>query len=778
MEKFGIGQPVRRKEDVRFITGKGRFTDDVNLPGQAYGYVVRSPHAHAKILSIDVEEAKAAPGVIAVLTGADAKADGIPKLPCQVAVPGADGEKLFDPGREVLQTERVRYVGDPVAFVVAESAVAARDAAELVFVEYEDLPAVARADDADRPDAPLLYPERGSNLAVHWLSHDGRAVEEAFARAAKIVKLEFVNNRVVGNPMEPRVAIGAWDPVEQKHTLISPTQGAVKIRNNLADLIFKVPKDKVHVISPDTGGGFGLRGKLFPETVLVTWAAKRLNRPVKWTSDRSETFLCDPHGRDHISVGEMAFDENARMLGVRVRTHANVGAYLLDFGPRIPTVAGARVAGTVYQVPAMQLSVRVMFTNTVPTDAYRGAGRPEMAYQMERLLDLGAKAFGIDRAEIRRRNFVRPDQLPWTNQVGMVIHSGHFQETMEKALERADWAGFERRRQEAKARGKLRGIGLGYYIEASGGMPTEQAQVRFTPEGRVQLIVGTFSHGQGHETAFAQILSEKLGVPFDSIDFIQGDTDYVKVGLGTGGSRSSQMGGVATARAANQVIEKAKRIAAHALEAAEADIEFRDGTFSVAGTDLRMTIQEVARLAFDPSKLPAGMEPGLDETCLYERSTECNFPNGAHICEVEIDPDTGALKVDRYTCVDDCGTIINPMLVVGQVHGGVAQGLGQALLEHTAYERETAQFLAGSFMDYGLPRADDLPNIDVSFNPVPDPENDLGVKGIGEGGACGAPPAIISAIADALGIDHIDMPVGPEKVWRVLRGQEMKAAAE
>ncbi len=778
MEKFGIGQPVRRKEDVRFITGKGRFTDDVNLPGQAYGYVVRSPHAHAKILSIDVEEAKAAPGVIAVLTGADAKADGIPKLPCQVAVPGADGEKLFDPGREVLQTERVRYVGDPVAFVVAESAVAARDAAELVFVEYEDLPAVARADDADRPDAPLLYPERGSNLAVHWLSHDGRAVEEAFARAAKIVKLEFVNNRVVGNPMEPRVAIGAWDPVEQKHTLISPTQGAVKIRNNLADLIFKVPKDKVHVISPDTGGGFGLRGKLFPETVLVTWAAKRLNRPVKWTSDRSETFLCDPHGRDHISVGEMAFDENARMLGVRVRTHANVGAYLLDFGPRIPTVAGARVAGTVYQVPAMQLSVRVMFTNTVPTDAYRGAGRPEMAYQMERLLDLGAKAFGIDRAEIRRRNFVRPDQLPWTNQVGMVIHSGHFQETMEKALERADWAGFERRRQEAKARGKLRGIGLGYYIEASGGMPTEQAQVRFTPEGRVQLIVGTFSHGQGHETAFAQILSEKLGVPFDSIDFIQGDTDYVKVGLGTGGSRSSQMGGVATARAANQVIEKAKRIAAHALEAAEADIEFRDGTFSVAGTDLRMTIQEVARLAFDPSKLPAGMEPGLDETCLYERSTECNFPNGAHICEVEIDPDTGALKVDRYTCVDDCGTIINPMLVVGQVHGGVAQGLGQALLEHTAYERETAQFLAGSFMDYGLPRADDLPNIDVSFNPVPDPENDLGVKGIGEGGACGAPPAIISAIADALDIDHIDMPVGPEKVWRVLRGQEMKAAAE
>ncbi|MFN4089837.1 MAG: xanthine dehydrogenase family protein molybdopterin-binding subunit [Alphaproteobacteria bacterium] len=778
IEKFGIGQPVRRKEDVRFVTGRGRFTDDVNLPGQAWGYVVRSPYAHALVRTIDTAAAAAMPGVIAVLTGHDAAADGIPRLPCQVDVPGAEGARMFNPGREILQTERVRFVGDAVAFVVAETFEQARDAAEAVMVDYEDLPAVAEADAADASDAPLLYPEHGSNCAVHWLSHDGKAVEEAFAKAAKVVELRFVNNRVVGNPMEPRVAIGDWDEGTGRHTLISPTQGAVKLQNNLASIVFKVPREKVHVVSPDTGGGFGLRGKLFPETVMVTWAAKRLKRPVKWRADRGETFVSDPHGRDHISVGEMAFDAEARILGVRVKTHANVGGVLLDFGPRISTVAGARVAGTVYQVPAMQLSVRVMFTNTVPTDAYRGAGRPEMAYQMERLLDLGAAAFGLDRTEIRRRNFIRPDQLPWKNQVGMVIHSGEFQNTMEKALERADWAGFEARRQAARARGHLRGIGLGYYIEASGGQPTEQASVRVTPEGRAQLIVGTFSHGQGHETAFAQILSEKLGIPFDAIDFVQGDTDFVSFGNGTGGSRSSQMGGVATVRAAGQVIEKAKRIAAHVLEAAEADIEFAAGTFSVAGTDLRLTIAEVARLAADPAKLPEGMEPGLDETCRYQRATECNFPNGAHVCEVEIDPETGAVRVDRYTCIDDCGTIINPMLIEGQVHGGIAQGLGQALLEYTAYETGTAQFLAGSFMDYGMPRADDFPHLDVGFNPVPDPANDLGVKGAGEGGSCGAPPAIVSAISDALGIAHIDMPVGPEKVWRVLEGQRKKMAAE
>ncbi|MBV8170238.1 MAG: xanthine dehydrogenase family protein, partial [Alphaproteobacteria bacterium] len=667
----------------------------------------------------------------------------------------------------------VRFVGNPVAFVVAETLEQARDAGELVEIDYQGLPTVTNAREADQPGAPLLYPERGSNLCVHWQSHDGKAVEAAFAAAHKVVSLELVNNRVVGSPMEPRVAVASWDEATQTHTLYSPTQGVVRVQNGLATIAFKtkLPKDKVRVVSPDVGGGFGLRGKLFPESVLTVWAAKRLKRPVKWRADRQETFLCDPHGRDHITRAEMAFDAAGKVLGVRCHTWANVGGYLLDFGPRIPTVAGARVAGTVYDVPAMQLSVRVMFTNTVPTDAYRGAGRPEIAYQMERLFDLGAHALGLTRDEIRRRNFIKPEQLPYKNQVGMVIDSGRFQETMELALKKADWSGFEARRQDAKRRGVLRGIGLGYYIEASGGQPTEQATVRVTPAGKIQLIVGTFSHGQGHETAFAQIVSQKLGVPFDAIEFLQGDTAFVTAGNGTGGSRSSQMGGVASARASDQVIAKAKRLAAHALEAAEADIVYRSGTFEVGGTDLRITLQQIAALAADPSKLPEGEKPGLDETCLYKRPTECNFPNGAHIAEVEIEPDTGHLAVVKYTCVDDCGVIINPLLVAGQVHGGVCMGLGQALLEHTAYDADSGQLLAGSFMDYTMPRADDLPSFGFAYNEIRCTTNPLGIKGCGEAGTVGAAPAVMNAVLDALwerGVRQVDMPMTALRVWETL----------
>jgi len=773
MDQFGIGQPVRRKEDTRFLTGTGRFTDDISRPGQAHAVVLRSPHAHARIARIDVAAARAAPGVVLVLTHEEASADKLPAIPCQVDVPGRGGEKMFVPPRPVLAGDTVRYVGDPVALIVAETVEAARDASELVEIDYEPLPSVTDAALADAAGAPLLWPERGSNLCVHWESHDGTAAEAGFAKAAKTVRLDLINNRLVGNPMEPRVALAEYDPASGITTLHSPTQGVIRVQAGLAQLIFNEPKDKVRVVSPDVGGGFGLRGKLFPESILVAWAARRLARPVKWLADRSETFLSDPHGRDHVTTAEMAFDAEGRILAMRARTRANVGAYLLDFGPRIPTVAGARIAGSVYHVPAMQLSVRVMFTNTVPTDAYRGAGRPEICYQMERLLDLGADAFGIGREEIRRRNFIRPEQLPYKNQVGMVIDSGLFEETMEKALAQADWAGFAARREAAAARGLRRGIGLGYYIEASGGMPTEQASVRVTPDGRARLTVGTFSHGQGHETAFAQILSEKLGLPFEAIDFRQGDTAFVSYGLGTGGSRSSQMGGVATARAAQQVVEKAKRIAAHALEAAEADLVFADGAFAVPGTDLRMTLVEVARLAQDRAALPEGMEPDLDETCLYQRPTECNFPNGAHVCEVEIDPDTGVVEVVKYTCVDDCGVIINPMLVEGQVHGAVAQGLGQAVLERTAYDPGSGQLISGSFMDYAMPRAKHFPPIDVSFNVVPNPSNELGVKGVGEGGSCGAPPAIVSAVCHALadkGVTHVDMPLSPEAVWRVVNG--------
>jgi carbon-monoxide dehydrogenase large subunit len=778
IERFGIGQPVRRREDKRFITGAGRFTDDINLPGQAWGYVLRSPHAHARIRAIDLAAAQAAPGVLGIFTIADLDADGVAEIPTQAKVPGKGGSEMFAPTRPVLARGLVRYVGNPVAYVVAETLAEAKDAAELIEVDYQSLPAVVDLAAAAKPGAPLLYPERGSNLCVHWESHDESPVIAAFAGAHRIVALDFVNNRVVGSPMEPRVAIGDWDEENQRYTLHSPTQGVIRVQNSLATIAFKVPKEKLRVVSPDVGGGFGLRGKLFPESVLVLFAAKRLKRPVKWLADRQETFLCDVHGRDHVSHGEMAFDADARILGLRIQSVANAGAYLSDNGPRVSTMAGARIAGTVYRVPAMQLSVEVTFTNTVPVCAYRGAGRPEICYQMERMLDQGARAFGIARDEIRRRNFIRPDMLPYKNPVGMVIDSGHFQETMELALERADWAGFEARRAAARAQGRLRGIGLGYYVEASGGQPTEQASVKVTPEGRVEMIMGTFSHGQGHETAFSQIVAQKLHVPLDAIDFRQGDTDFVTFGNGTGGSRSSQMGGVASARACDQVIEKARRIAAHALEAAAADLSFQSGAFEVVGTDLRISLAAVAALAQDPARLPEGETPGLDETCLYRRPTECNFPNGAHIAEVEIDGDTGRLEVVKYTAVDDCGVLINPLLVAGQVHGGVCQGLGQAVLEHTAYDTASGQFLAGSFMDYAMPRAEDLPPIEVSFNPVVNPSNELGVKGIGEAGACGAPPSIVSAVCDALGIAHLDMPLLPEKIWHALQQTGLRAAAD
>ena len=778
IEQFGIGQPVKRREDQRFLTGAGHFTDDIDLPGQAWGYLLRSPHAHARIRSLDTAAAKAAPGVLAIYTIADLDAEGIQEIPTQAKVPGRDGSEMFAPTRPVLARGTVRFVGDPVAYVVADSLEQARDAAELIDVDYEGLPAITDLAHAHDPGAPLVWPERGSNLCVHWQSHDGKEVEAAFAKAHKVVALDFVNNRVVGSPMEPRVAIGEWDAAEEKYTLHSPTQGVIRVQNSLAGNVFNIPKESLRVVSPDVGGGFGLRGKTFPESVLVLFAARRLGRPVKWRADRQETFLCDVHGRDHATHGEMAFDKDGKVLAMRIENIANVGAYLSDNGPRVCTAAGARVAGTVYDVPALQLSVRVTFTNTVPVCAYRGAGRPEVAYQMERLLDQGARALGLGRDEIRRRNFIRPEQLPYKNRVGLLIDSGHFQETMEKALASADWAGFEARRAEARRHGKLRGIGLGYYCEASGGQPTEQAIVKVAPDGRVTLIMGTFSHGQGHETAFSQIVAQKIGVPFEMIDFRQGDTEFVKVGNGTGGSRSSQMGGVATARACDQVIEKAKRLAAHALEAAAADITFNNGAFEVVGTDLRMSLRDVAALAQNPAKLPEGETPGLDETCLYRRPTEVNFPNGAHVAEIEVDAETGRVEVVKYTAVDDCGVLINPLLVIGQVQGGVCQGLGQAVLEHTAYDPESGQFLAGSFIDYAMPRAEDMPPIEVSFNPVPNPSNELGVKGIGEGGACGAPPAIVSAVSDALGVGHIDMPLLPERIWHTLRqnGQLRPAA--
>lgn len=769
MDKFGIGQPVRRKEDVRLLTGRGTYTDDLDRPGQAHAVVLRSPHAHARILSMDTSEAKAAPGVLAVLTGHDAIADGLKPLPVQVEVPGKE-KPLFAPTRHILQTERVRYVGDPVALVVAETREQAMDAAELIQIDYETLPSITETGAALDPDEPVIWEEQGSNLCVHWDSGREAEADAAFTKAARIVSVDLVQNRIVGNPMEPRVALGEWDG--ERWTLVSPSQGAVKVRDNLANLVFNVPLEKIRVISPDVGGGFGLRGKLFPESAMVLWAARKLGRPVKWRAGRTETFLSDPHGRDHVTHAEMAFDENAKAIGVRIRTLAAMGAYLLDFGPRVPTMAGGRINGTVYDIQALNVQVRCVFTNTVPTDAYRGAGRPETAYVLERLFDQGAAAFGIGRDEIRRRNYIRPDQIPYKNVAGNVIDSGHFAETQDMAMKLADWDGFAARRAESLKRGKLRGIGLGYFIEASGGQPFEWARVALTPEGRAKLTVGTFSHGQGHETAFAQILSEKLGLPFDAIDLIQGDSDVVVKGAGTGGSRSSQMGGVATSRAAALVIEKAKRIAAHLLEAGVADIEFLNGRFSVAGTDIATNWSEVIAAAHDPARLPPGEAPGLDEQLTYTRDTECNFPNGCHVAEVEIEPATGEVTLTNYAAVDDVGVPINPMLVHGQCHGGIMAGIGQAMLEHARYDPESGQFLTATFQDYCMPRAGDAPSFTLDLNVVPCPSNDLGVKGAGEGGACGAPPAIISAVCDALGVAHVDMPITPESIWRILQAKQ------
>jgi aerobic carbon-monoxide dehydrogenase large subunit len=664
----------------------------------------------------------------------------------------------------------VRFVGDPVAIIMAETRMQAQDAAEMIEVKYDILSSVTDTAAAMDANAPVIWAERGSNLCVHWSNGREARAEAAFARAAKTVSVELVNNRLVGNPMEPRVALGEYDPAENHYTLHSPTQGVVRVRESLARFIFKLPKEHVRVVSPDVGGGFGLRGKLFPESAMVLWAAKRIGRPVKWRADRTETFLCDPHGRDHVTQAEMAFDASGKILGMKVNTLAAMGAYLFDFGPRIPTVAGGRIQGTVYDMQDVSIQVRCVFTNTVPTDAYRGAGRPETAYVIERLLDQGALAFGLTPDEIRNRNYVKPEQIPYVNCAGNEIDSGRFEETQNQALALMDWKGFSERRATSQRTGKLRGRGIGYFIEASGGQPQEWARVRITAAGEALVHVGTFSHGQGHETAFAQVLHARLGIPFEKVRLIQGDSDLTPAGGGTGGSRSSQMGGVAVARASELVLAKARRLAAHLLEVAEGDIEHEGEIFRIAGTDRTITWAQLATAEGIPDEAP-----GLDEELLYKRNTECNFPNGCHVAEVEIDPDTGTVSVVRYAAVDDVGVPLNPLLVHGQCHGGIVSGIGQALYEHARYDDESGQFLTATFQDYCLPRAADLPDLAVGLNVVPCPSNDLGVKGAGEGGSCGAPPAVVSAVCDALGVAHIDMPVTPEKVWRALA---MRRAAE
>jgi carbon-monoxide dehydrogenase large subunit len=779
MAKFGMGQAVRRTEDLRLLTGKGRYTDDISLPRQAYGYVLRSPHAHARIAALDVQAARRAPGVLAVLTAAELAADRLGTLLCPIPLDTRNGKPMVKPTRPLLQGDFVRYVGDPVAFIVAEALQQARDAAELVEVQYETLPATVSTAGAVEKGAPRVWKEAPGNLCFDWEIGDSKATEAAFAKAKRVIRLDLVNNRVVPSSMETRGALADYDAEADRLTLYTSSQGSHGLRDAFAGEVLNIPPAKLRVVTPDVGGGFGMKIFPYPEQGLVLWAAKRLGRPVKWTSERSEAFVSDIHGRDNVSTAELALDESGKFLAIRVSTIANLGAYLSQYGPYIPTLAGAAMFTAVYGFAAAHVAVQGVFTNTVPIDAYRGAGRPEAAYLVERLVDHAARELGLAPDEIRRRNFIPASAMPYRTALGLRYDTGDFAHVMEEAMRRADWSGFVARRAASDRAGKRRGIGLAYYIEVCGGGEDEFAHVRFERDGTVSIMVGSMSNGQGHETAFAQLAADRLGIDIARIRVVQGDTELIESGRGTGGSRALPVQGSAVVKTADLVIAKAKRIAAHLLEANELDVEFKEGVFAIAGTDRRLSIDEVARAAFDPAKLPKGMSPGLEDKARHKPAA-ATYPNGCHICEVEVDEGTGAVEVLRYTVVDDFGAVVNPMMLEGQVHGGIAQGLGQALLEHTVYDEESGQLLSGSFMDYDMPRADDLPAIAFHTENIPSTANPLGVKGAGEAGAIGAPPAVINAVVDALaplGVRHIDMPATPERVWRAIQAARPARAA-
>jgi aerobic carbon-monoxide dehydrogenase large subunit len=756
MTKFALGQSVSRFEDLTLVRGAGRYADDVRLQNEAHAYVLRSPHAHAKLLRVDATAARKAPGVLAVLTGAEVKADGLGDIPCMIPVQNADGTPRGETPRPILAVERVRHVGDPVALVVAESLAQAKDAAERVEVDYEPLPAVADTFAATQAGSAQVWPDVKNNVCFDIVFGDVKAVDAAFRKAQRVVKLTLVNNRVVANSLEPRAALADYDPATGRSTLYTPTQGPHKILAQLADPILKVDKQKLRVVSGNVGGAFGMKIFLHPEQPLVVWASRRLKRPVRWTGDRSESFLADVQGRDNYSIAELALDADAKFLALRATTYANMGAYLSNFGPFIPQLAFV-VLSSVYRIPAISLNVKGILTNTVPVDAYRGAGRPEGIYLTERIVDVAARELGIAPDEIRRRNFI--DTFPYQTPVDSEYDSGDFEGAMALAMERADWAGFATRRAAAEQRGKLRGRGLAMYIERCGGGTGDTVTVRIGGEGKVTLISGMQDNGQGHITSFKQVLSDKLGIDAEAIEVVQGDTDIVMDGL-TGGSRFLAIGGVAAIAAADEAVEKGKQAAAGLLEAAAGDIEYRDGEYRIAGTDRKVSLFAVAQQA-----------NGLSATHTREPE-KYTYPNGCHIAEVEVDPDTGETSIERYTIVDDFGRTINPKLAQGQIHGGTVQGLGQALLEHGYYDPESAQLLSGSFMDYAMPRADNFPSFDCTFNNVPCTANPLGVKGAGEAGAVGAPAAVVNAVVDALqgrtGLTHLDMPLTQEKVWRAL----------
>ena len=777
MTEHGIGASVRRKEDQRFLLGKGRYTDDINVAGQTHAVFLRSPHAHAIIEGIDTRTATAAPGVVAVLTGDDLAADGIGPLICGVTVTSDDGEPHRAPAHPALAQGKVNYVGDHVAIVIAETLTQARDAAELVEVRYRPLPAVSGTADAASPGQQQIHDVAPDNVCFNWPFGDKAAVDAAFESAHKISSIELTNNRMVTNPMEPRAALGEYNSGTEEITLHLTTQNPHVHRLVLAAFNQLAPEHKLRVVGPDVGGGFGAKIFVYAEELVVGWACRKVNRPVKWTADRGEAFMADAHGRDHVSKAEMALDANGKFLALRVHTTANLGAYLSTFATMVPSYLYAFLLAGQYSTPLIYSEVKAVFTNTAPVDASRGAGRPEATYLLERLADVCAADMGLDPAEIRRRNFIPKDAFPYQTPVVQCYDSGDYEAALDQALELADRAGFEARAAEAKSRGKLRGIGFSSYVEACGIAPSaavgqlgggvglwESAQVRFNPTGNVQVFTGTHSHGQGHETTFAQLVCDQLGVPFDNIEVIHGDTAKTQFGMGTYGSRSLAVGGVAIAKACDKLIAKGKKIAAHAMEAAEGDIEFAGGNYTVAGTDKSMNIAEVAFTAYVPHNYPEGVEPGFDENAFFD-PMNFSFPAGTHICEVEVDPDTGEVEIVDYTAVDDFGKLVNPMIVEGQVHGGIVHGIGQALLEGCQYDGD-GQLVTASFMDYAMPRADNAPDFRIGYAPTDPPDNPLGVKGCGEAGAIGAPPAVINAIANAIGVKHVEMPATPETVWR------------
>ena len=789
----GIGASVRRKEDRRFLSGRGHYVDDMNRPGQLYAAMVRSDRPHARLLGVDTAAAKAAPGVVAVFTGADMQADGVGGLPCGWAVKNKDGSPQVEPPHPVLAAGKVRHVGDPVAVVIAETRQEARGAAELVAIQYEDLPGVATVLDAVKPGAALVHDEASGNQCYDWEIGDKAVVDQAFAGAAHVVKLDLTNNRLVPNAMEPRAAIGDFDETTGEHTLYTTSQNPHVIRLLMGAFVLHIPESQLRVVAPDVGGGFGSKIYHYAEEAIVTWAAAKVKRPVKWTADRSESFISDAHGRDHVSTAEMALDKDGKFLALRVKTLCNMGAYLSTFAPAVPTYLYATLLAGVYATPVIYAEVKAVFTNTVPVDAYRGAGRPEAAYLLERLMDVIAYDTGIDRVELRRKNFIPRDAFPYQTPVALQYDSGDYQTTQRVAMEAADWDGFPARRAEAARRGRLRGIGMSTYVEACGIAPSkvagalgaraglyEVAEVRVHPTGSVTVFTGTHSHGQGHETTFAQLVADQLGVPFDQVEIVHGDTAKIPFGMGTYGSRSLPVGGSALVKAADKIIAKGKKIAAHLMEASESDIEFKDGKFTVAGTDKSKALAEISLAAYVPHNYPIEeLEPGLDETAFYDPKN-FTFPGGCHICEVEIDPDTGSLSIVNMTAVDDVGRVINPMIVEGQVQGGLAQGIGQAIMENAAYD-DQGQLVTGSFMDYTMPRASDLPNFKTSTENTMCTHNPLGSKGCGETGAIGSPPSVINAVVDALrdyDVRHLDMPATPQKIWSIIQANTPRMAAE